>query len=189
MILSSSIFASKRASPIFVPESHGFSCRIYSGVILFTKASIQALSVDGATTRKAFPEKIMRESLSFFRSAIKDLIVFFATAIRFGEISSASIDREISNTIMIVFFSGIFLVIFIENVPFPKIIHNIIIAKNRKNKDIFLHFGIMLNFAIKGFGFGCPYFFTSKKYQIPKIMGTSKKESGKSKLIIIGCRK
>ena len=47
----------------------------------------------------------------------------------------------------------------------------------------------MLNFAIRGFGFGCPYFFTSKKYQIPKIIGTSKKKSGKSKLIIIGCGK
>jgi len=134
VILSSSIFASKRASPIFVPESHGFSCRIYSGVILFTKASIQALSVDGATTRKAFPEKIMRESLSSFRSAIKDLIVFFATAIRFGEISSASIEREISNTIIIVFFSGIFFVMLIAIVPFARMAHNIIIAKNRNNK-------------------------------------------------------
>lgn len=48
--------------------------------------------------KKGFPANTMSQNRSFLRSEINVLIVFLAASIRLGEISSASMEREMSRT-------------------------------------------------------------------------------------------
>lgn len=94
------LLASNIASPIFVPESPGFSWRIYWGEIPWIKWRIPLLSEEWAMLKNGFPAKRMSPKCRCGFSETNDWRMFFAWEIRFGIISSASIDREISSIIM-----------------------------------------------------------------------------------------
>ena len=90
--------ATSRASPIDVPASHG----IVWSIVPTDTPSRRRLTIDisneSGETVKGFPAKItspIRSDLFFSRN---HTIVSFATVRRFGVISSASIERDISRT-------------------------------------------------------------------------------------------
>ena len=89
------------ASPIFVPESHGRSCLIRYGDIFFTMFLIPEISLEKGIDTNGCPAKIINPILSLVRFEIKSVITDFAVSILFGDISSASIESDISNIIII----------------------------------------------------------------------------------------
>lgn len=94
-------FPMRRASPIAVPESHGRSCLMDAGVMPDITALIPLVSLENGIDTIGFPANTIIPNISLLLSLRNVLIVSFADSIRLGEISSASIEREISRMMRI----------------------------------------------------------------------------------------
>jgi hypothetical protein len=95
----------------------------------------------------------------------------FATVIRFGEISSASIESEMSNTIMIS--CGICFVFVVERTTLgdAMIAMRLPIVRVRMNQRIHIFFGVLRYLATRAFGCMVPIFSRPKIYQRIIITG------------------
>ncbi len=93
-----SISAFRRASPMFVPERPGSCCFMVSVDIFFTTFMIQFLSYVSGERMNGFPAKMMSPNWFVLSCSRDDISTSLAFSRRFGAISSASIDFEISST-------------------------------------------------------------------------------------------
>jgi hypothetical protein len=97
--------AMRSASPMAVPESHGRSWRMDAGVILDIMALIPLVSLENGNDIIGLPANTIMPNISLSLSLRNVLIVSFADSIRLGDISSASMERDISRTMRILCFS------------------------------------------------------------------------------------
>lgn len=102
--LFTSLSAARSASPIFVPESHGSCCLMVSVVIFCMILMIADLSYERGESVNAFPAKITSPNWLLLSCSRKEMSTFFAHSRRLGEISSASMDFEISRTRVMLLF-------------------------------------------------------------------------------------
>ncbi len=109
---------------------------------------------------------------------------FFATLIRLGAISSASIESEISNTTMISWGIRVVLVILVVILAPHTIDKRIVIMIIRSIQSIQTLLGVRRYFAIRAFGATIQIFSRPKKYQMSTIIGSSKKMRGNENAII-----
>lgn len=126
--------------------------------------------------------------MSPMRSPVRDemklRMTFFATVIRLGETSSASIESDMSNTIIIS--RGIFttLVTDVETLVPAMIDTRNTIIERRMIQSIHMLFGVLRYFAIMAFGATIQIRSRPKIYQRTTIIGMSIRMRGEASTII-----
>lgn len=93
--------ARRIASPIAVPESHGRLWSILSGLTHRMMDVIHSLSLVNGIIKKGFPANTISPMEDVVFSHTNSRRVFLAWMMRDGEISSASMDLDISRTMSI----------------------------------------------------------------------------------------
>jgi hypothetical protein len=96
------IFAKRIASPMAVPESHGRDWMMLLGEIFQSTDLIPTKSSEKGMERNGFPANMISHML-FFSPDRSVSIAFLALSIRFGRISSASMDLDTSRRMRVFF--------------------------------------------------------------------------------------
>lgn len=121
---------------------------------------------------------------SLVREDIKSRTTDFATSIRFGLISSASIESDISKTIMISWGILFLLVVCRVILIHIRIKNSRITSIDRVTQRKYIIFGFLRYFAIRGFGYIDQNFSRKNTYQIERTIGIKKRTMGYEKDIM-----